>query len=358
MVTDLKVLNAPYFCYINLTNKCNLRCLHCLGSYTKELDDELNFNGWRRVIDELTENKVFYVNISGGEPTQHPDFVKIINYLSEKGMHFIITTNGVMSADSFKAVIENKDYLIGLKISLDGYDVESHCFIRKDSAGRYNKVIFDKTMETINKVKEQNVPLTIATVIHEKNIQNFEKFVSLIKEINPISWFISPIIPTGRGFHNTDIIKSYSFYEKSFWSKIYEHCTAARINVRLVDLPFDMRSGRAVDYYECGAALTFCEINADGKISPCTLCRICIPEEELKFDKLTEKSLKEIWQGSSFKQFRSFMKQGCNGCKAFSRCTKCIAQSFRYFSNGYSPTPYCLSNPSLGISERYCLDVK
>jgi hypothetical protein len=27
-----------------------------------------------------------------------------------------------------------------------------------------------------------------------------------------------------------------------------------------------------------------------------------------------------------------------------SKCNKCIAQSFRYFGNGKSPTPFCIKN--------------
>ncbi|MGV8172294.1 MAG: radical SAM/SPASM domain-containing protein [Candidatus Woesearchaeota archaeon] len=350
MVTECKPLSTPYSCYVNLTNKCNLRCLHCLGDYTVGCDNELSFNEWKDVIDQLVDSKVFYINISGGEPTQHPEFEKIINYLGYRGLHFILTTNGIMNDNIAKAIIKNGDYLIGIKISLDGYDPKSHCAIRKTASNDTNYNIFHKTMKSIKMFKDAKIPLTIATVMHSENMDHFDKFVDVICEIDPISWFISPIIPSGRGNNAKTLTKQYEYLDKQFWINIVDMCNAKKINVKLVDLPFDMKEKTGLDYYECGATITFCEINADGIVAPCTLCRTCIPEDKITFDNLRKKNLSEIWNGNTFNTIREYMTQGCSGCKAFSKCNKCIAQSFRYFGDGISPTPYCIRNGgNLGI---------
>jgi len=352
MATEVKFLQAPYSCYVNLTNKCNLRCLHCLGDYTVGSENELFFDEWKNIIDQLILMKVFYINISGGEPTQHPEFDKIINYLGYRGLHFILTTNGVMSDKMINTIIENKEYLIGVKISLDGYDETSHCAIRKTASMETNPQIFYRTIKSINAFKDAGLPLTIATVIHSENIQYFDRFVDIIKKINPISWFISPIIPSGRGNSAKEITKNYDYFDKKFWQSIVKKCNDMKINVKLVDLPFNMNEKEGIDYYECGATVSFCEINADGIVAPCTLCRTCIPEDKIKFDNLRSMSLMEIWQGETFNDIRIYMMQGCEGCKAFSKCNKCVAQSFRYFGDGISPTPYCLKNGlNLGIKK-------
>lgn len=352
MTQSIKPLLSPYSCYINLTNKCNLNCLHCLGDYGYILESELNFEEWKKVFDQLIENKVFYINISGGEPTVSPYFEEIIDYLSKKGLHFILTTNGVFSKKIRKIILKNKEYLIGIKISLDGYDAKSHNYIRKVNIGN-NDNIFQITLNNIMFFKKMNIPITIATVIHKGNIKEFDKFINLIRSINPISWFISPIMPSGRGDMNEKIKENYYYYEKNFWQNIIHECNKKRINVKLVDLPFDMNSKQTIDYYVCGATITFCEINSDGKVSPCTLCRTIIPKEYLKFESLNENSLINIWNGLSFIQFRKFKTQGCEGCKAFEKCGKCVPQSFRYFKNGYSPTPYCIRNcDNLGLKEK------
>ena len=343
---------SPYSCYVNLTSKCNLRCKHCFGSYSVENKDDMNFNELKRVVNNLIKSKVFFINISGGEPTQSPYFKEFISYLSKKGIHFILTTNGVFSEDIRNFIIKNKGYLIGVKISLDGPDAESHCFIRLDNKGECNHKIFTITLDNIFFFKKNKIPLTIATVLHKENIKKMKEFQKLIKKINPISWFISPIIPVGRGDANKFISEFYEYYDKNFWATLSKQGRKKRINVRLIDVPVSI-SGSNLSAYTCPAALNFCEIHSDGTVSPCTLCRVTIPKEFMKFENIKEKSLQEIWDGRVFNEFRSYMDIGCDGCKMLIRCNKCIAQSFRYFKNGHSPTPYCIKNSKeLGLKNQ------
>ncbi len=36
-----------------------------------------------------------------------------------------------------------------------------------------------------------------------------------------------------------------------------------------------------------------------------------------------------------------------------SKCNKCVAQSFKYFENGFSPTPFCVKNgEALGLKKQ------
>ncbi|MBU1136392.1 MAG: radical SAM protein [Nanoarchaeota archaeon] len=338
--------NAPYFCYINLTSKCNLRCKHCFGDYSIPKNNELSLDDWKKVITELKNSKVFFVNISGGEPTQSPYFKEFIKCLSKEGIHFILTTNGVFSNDIKKFIIRNREYLIGIKISLDGPDAESHGFLRLDSNNKKNPEIFKIVLENIFFFKKHKIPLTISSVLHKKNIKKIKRFQELIKEINPISWFISPIIPLGRANLNRTLSECYEYFNINFWDSLSNENKKRGIKTKLIDLPV-IRGEKGLSAYECAGALNFCEIHSDGTVSPCTLCRICIPEKIIKFENIRKKSLKEIWNGNSFNKFRSYMNKGCEGCKMLPECNKCIAQSFRYFDNGDSPTPYCIKNSSL-----------
>lgn len=342
--------DSPYSCYLNLTSKCNLRCKHCFGSYSIPKDDELSLEEWKRVIDNLIQENVFYVNLSGGEPIQSPYFKEIIKYLVHRGLHFIITTNGVFTKDIRDFIMENEEYLIGVKISLDGPDPKSHCFLRLDSTGQENFEIFNITYNNIIFFSKRNMPLTIATVLHKGNIHKMEKFRKLIKEINPVSWFISPIIPIGRGDQNKFISRYYDYLDNDFWKETERQGKNEKINVRLIDVPFELKKREG--YYTCPAALNFCEIHSDGTVSPCTLARVCIPKELMEFENIKNKSLGEIWKGKIFEEFRSYMKKGCKGCKMKNRCNKCIAQSFKYFKRGDFPTPFCVKNgEKLGLED-------
>ncbi len=340
-------LELPYSCYINLTSKCNLRCSHCFGNYCKQEENELNWNEWEKVVENLEEAKVFYVNVSGGEPTQSKYFEKFLYLLNSKGIHFILTTNGVFSKEIREIIMKNSEYMTGIKISLDGYDKESHEFIR-------GKDTFQITLNNIKYFSGKKIPMTIATVLHKKNIINLNKMRKLILKINPISWFISPIIPLGRA--NVSDIVDYKTLDINFWKEIDKKNKKERINTRFIDTPI-IEEGK-LPAYECPASINMCEIHSNGMVSPCSLSRICIPKKELKFENIRDRSLKEIWNGKPFRKFRKLMKLGCNGCKVKSKCGRCVAQSFKYFGNGTSPTPFCMAHKDLlgikGYSMKGC----
>lgn len=336
-----EVYEFPYSCYINLTSKCNLRCRHCFGNYSKELENELTLEEWKLIIDDLIKCNVFYIIISGGEATQSPFFKDFINYLEEKGVYFILTTNGVFSKEIRDFILKKRDYLINVKVSLDGPDAFSHGFIRRDLTGNYNPFIFEKTLDNIFYLKEKNIPLSIVTVLHKENIRKINELKKLIRKIKPLNWFISPIIPVGRGEKNKFISEFYEYFDSSFWNSLSQE--NKEIKVKLVDSPIELKE-EGLSVYSCAAAINFCEIHSDGKVSPCTLSRVIIPESFMKFENIKDKSLKEIWDGKIFNKFRSYMDKGCEGCKMISKCNKCIAQSFRYFGRGDSPTPFCIKN--------------
>lgn len=127
-----KYLKIPHNCYLILTSKCNMRCKHCYGNYGMNFpENELTGDEWIRVIENLARKEVFFVNISGGEPTVHPDFIKIINALIENKIYFMLTTNGMFNKKILSSIKKAKNYILGVQISLDGYDWKSHGYLRK-----------------------------------------------------------------------------------------------------------------------------------------------------------------------------------------------------------------------------------
>jgi len=342
----IKKVYTPHDCYIILTAKCNQRCLHCYGNYGMDVpNNELTGKEWDYVFADLVENNVFYVNISGGEPTVHPDFLKILKSLEKHKLHFIITTNGIFSEKILSALVDVKELLIGIKISLDGPDYISSGYIRRNVKKEVSQDDFNRTLKNIKRLKDNDIPFTIATCLHKGNINRMNDLLKLIIHLKPVSWFISTISTSGRSFDNLNIFASDSELEKSDWNNIKKVCRENNIFVNFIDMPF-ASSTKAIKrfYYECPAARSFCEINSDGLVSPCPLARVNIPQEFLKFENIREKSIKDIWDGEVFEKFLELSSQGCEGCGAKDKCDRCIPQSILWFNDPELPPPYCIQN--------------
>ena len=75
LVEQLKTgLDAPICLTWELTYACNLQCVHCLSSSGQRDPRELSTAEAERVLDELRDLQVFYINIGGGEPMIRRDF--------------------------------------------------------------------------------------------------------------------------------------------------------------------------------------------------------------------------------------------------------------------------------------------
>ena len=69
---------------IQITNKCNLRCLHCYNSSGKT-NNELDVKKIFKIIDWMELHDIFYLGLTGGEALLHRKIDDIIRYAKRKG---------------------------------------------------------------------------------------------------------------------------------------------------------------------------------------------------------------------------------------------------------------------------------
>lgn len=83
---------------IQITNRCRMMCPHCMDASCPDggLMDEATFGNALRLA---TENGCLHLTISGGEPTEHPEFLNFCKRASRAGMKFSICSNGMWLGD-------------------------------------------------------------------------------------------------------------------------------------------------------------------------------------------------------------------------------------------------------------------
>lgn len=79
---------------LNITGKCNLRCVHC--HMMKNSDhDEMSKETMDKCVEALKKHRFHTVDITGGEPTTHPLLIPFIREVSEYTDDIILRTNAV-----------------------------------------------------------------------------------------------------------------------------------------------------------------------------------------------------------------------------------------------------------------------
>lgn len=85
--------------YLYISYKCNCNCFFCASDETNEVkeNNEVSFEDAKRfMLSSPNKNKLI---ISGGEPTIHKDFLKIVQFANQHYEHITLMTNGIRFAD-------------------------------------------------------------------------------------------------------------------------------------------------------------------------------------------------------------------------------------------------------------------
>ena len=324
-----KLLNLPFSAplhfTINPTFLCNLSCEFCYLS-----DDlikrygpmKMNEEDLKRIIEIANENRVFEVNIVGGEPLLYDKLYEIITYAEKLDYNLSISTNG-----SLPATIENipnyKHFTI--QFSLHGDSEEIHDkLVRKQG-------VFKKVIESIEKAKNKGIKRVVNTVLYERNRECVEGILDILDEFEITDWYISNLRYNGRA---KKLPEDYFLSVEEFWETLeelerYKRKNHIKVNIHPVcafsfvyknsDLPKE-------EFYFfknkfCKAGITKLEIMPDGQCYP---CEYYYGDERFKLGNILSDPFEEIWSNKKLEVFRdSKTNEICNeiSCKYTTICS-------------------------------------
>jgi MoaA/NifB/PqqE/SkfB family radical SAM enzyme len=128
LLPDIK---NPDIIEIELTNDCNMGCLHCHRTlFMKREVGFMEFEVFKKIIDEVAQYPVAFVRLVGqGEPVLHPLFREMMEYVSGKKIKIELTTNGkIFELFPFEEILRWDIDIIG--VSVDGIDGPTYKVLR------------------------------------------------------------------------------------------------------------------------------------------------------------------------------------------------------------------------------------
>lgn len=288
-------LRVPLQVEMDLTNECNLRCPHCNRTGLR-LDDEFSSTEFKRLIDELVHLGVFLSAVSGAEPLLRKDAIEILEYASKKGLAVMVGTNLTydIPPETMKRLAS-----ITLKVatSLDGPTSEIHDSIR-------GKGTFEKTIEGIQKLLENNCRVMIESTILKPNINVYESIIELAAKLGVQEFTVFIAAPVGRAAKNPNILPTVDEIKQTLLR--IRRRTEKYKNLQL-HVPSDDSADPLTKKCDCG--ITRCSVRADGKVFPCSNFH---SYSEVAAGDLKKDSFERIWSASKlFEQLRNRSERGC-----------------------------------------------
>jgi 7,8-dihydro-6-hydroxymethylpterin dimethyltransferase len=106
---------------VEVTDRCNLTCPICYSESSPRRESQRSLDEIERMLDAIVRNEgePDVVQISGGEPTIHPDFFAILDAARRRPIkHLMVNTNGIRIAREPDFAKRLKDYAPGFEIYL------------------------------------------------------------------------------------------------------------------------------------------------------------------------------------------------------------------------------------------------
>lgn len=260
-----------------LTNKCNLRCLHCAEASDISEEDILNTEEIKKILDKIFKMKIENLVITGGEPLIRKDIKLLLPYIRDNfNGNVNLMTNGIL-IDGEMAVILKK-CVNAVSISIDGYDEKSIEFIRGN--GVYKKIV-----QAINYLKEvgfNKETLSLSMTSTKQNFNNEDNFYALCERLD-VTGIVREFSALGRGFIN---YKNIGFKDYSSVNSIS--------NENLEDI----RENLECKIF-CRAGISKININQFGDIHPCILMGC----KEYKLGNMLVDELEDIFNSEKYIEF-------------------------------------------------------
>ena len=106
---------------IEVTDNCNLRCPTCYAGSGPERQTHRSLEQIERMLDRAVANEgePSIIQISGGEPTVHPQFFEILELVRQRPVgHLLVNTNGIRIANEPGFAERLAEFRPGLEIYL------------------------------------------------------------------------------------------------------------------------------------------------------------------------------------------------------------------------------------------------
>ena len=300
-------MNIPLSVQLDLTYRCNERCVHC---YLDHHDHgEMSTAEIKDLLDQMAAAGVFYLTISGGEILMRRDFFEILEYARLRTFCIKLKTNGILirkqEADRIKALgVES------VQISIYSHIPEIHDAITKLPGS------LAQSIEAIRRLRAHGIHVIMANVLMVQNVHDYAGVRALAAELGAqfiIDPTITPMMDGDRSILNLNV-------DEAALREVFRNESLVGGNIEEFCAPPLKPGENDMDQLPCSAGHTACYVSPYGDVYPCV--QFPLPSGNVRRMKFVD-----IWRDSpQLNEVRS-IKLGdmptCSKCTHGVACTRC-----------------------------------
>ena len=333
-----------------MTGACNLHCVHCHTSGGEPAVDELNTNEAKHLLEQLAEVKEFrMMAFTGGEPLMRKDFFELLSYSKDLGFTNTIATNATLVDDTVAQRLRRCGVVIAA-VSLDGFNASTHDMVRGLPGS------FKAAIKGMRSLQQAGILLQINITAMEYNMNQIEKMLRLVKELNAGVLLMYQLVPVGRGREikkkaldsdaNEQLTNFIAQAQRTsraiiepvaapqYWPFLLQHSGIANgLMLRLAEMFF----------HGCSAGRGFVYIKPNGDVWPCPFIEVCCGN-------VRQTPFHVIWNDSpvlkDLRKREERLKGKCGKCEYKRLCGGCRGRAWAATGDYLAEDPSCFIHKS------------
>lgn len=327
LLASLKGARYPLSGTFELTERCNLSCVHCYinqpaGSRAARAR-ELTTAQVTELLDQVAEAGCLFLLLTGGEVLVRSDFPTIYRHARERGILVIVFTNGTLVTPQIADCLADSRPR-SIEITLYGATAATHERVTRVPGS------YARCRRGIELLLERGLPLSLKAILLTINRHELPEMRALAEQLGVTFRYDGMLWPRLDGGRQP------FDYRLSVQEMIHlDYADPERQSEwdRMAQV-FGGRPVRADDVYCCGAGLRSFHVDYAGRLTACTMARR--PDYDLR-----QMSFHEAWERlGAVRQQKRQLDTACRTCTVGGLCTQCPGWSQAVHGDDETPVEF------------------
>ncbi len=251
---------------IEITNKCPLNCIFCSSNSNIRKNTFISKKILKQIISDAKIAGINVIQLSGGEPFQHPHIYEIIDFILKKNFKLVIYTCGNIYLNRKYQSIPTKFFKkyknnpnITLRYNFQTIDKKIFEVLTN------NKFALNNLIASIRTSTENGIKIEVHIIPTNLNVSNLEETIDfLLNNLGVTHIKLLRLIFHGRAEENWDLL---TFDKNVLYNTIFRLKQKYDNSKVEIGTAFSILSNSCID---CQAGFNKYMITADLKLFPCT----------------------------------------------------------------------------------------
>ena len=331
-----KLVSLPSFAWVAVTNRCNLKCMHCQRELLKEQElvkpRDMPWKIFNKLEAELFPHleRIQFGGNNFGEQLLASNWDSFFERISKFKIGISIVTNAILlNPKRIKAMVDSGGEF---NLSLEGITKESYESIRAYKFEKFLNIVKETCLEKIKK-SESGARVNLAFTIFRDNISEVTALMRISVQLGVDRVSITHFVPWQESHRHQSLV-----YHRELANQMLEKTEklARELNLK-ADIPRPFRIDKNQDkpilngirpLSPCYHPWRSVSINEKGDVMPCCATSVVLGS-------LESSSFSEIWNGRKYKKLRKTV----NSSRPLSFCRNCSFRGIEIHST--NPLAFC-----------------